>query len=96
MADVSVIGRPAIFVPLAQAIRDEQTANARAMVEANAAVLMPESQMTPQTLADTIERILGNPEAASMMAAAALSCGKPDATERLVALVEELAQRPEH
>ena len=96
VADVSVIGRPAIFVPLAQAIRDEQTANARAMVEANAAVLMPESQMTPQTLADTIERILGNPEAASMMAAAALSCGKPDATERLVALVEELAQRPEH
>ena len=96
VADVSVIGRPAIFVPLAQAIRDEQTANARAMVEANAAVLMPESQMTPQTLADTIERILGNPDVASMMAAAALSCGKLDATERLVALVEELAQRPQH
>lgn len=91
VADASVIGRPAIFVPLAQAIRDEQTANARAMVDAGAAVLMPESKFTPAALAETIERILGNPEAAQQMAAAALSCGKPDATERLVALVENLA-----
>ncbi len=94
VADVSVIGRPAIFVPLAQAIRDEQTANARALVEANAAVLMPESQLSPQVLADTIERILGNPEAALMMSQSALACGKPDATNRLVDLVEELADGP--
>ena len=92
VADTSVIGRPAIFVPLAQAIRDEQTANARAMVEAGAAVLMPESKFNAQSLAETIERILGNPEAASQMAQAALACGKPDATERLVALVESLAE----
>ncbi len=92
VADATVIGRPSIFVPLAQAIRDEQTANARAMVEAGAAVLMPESKFTPEALAETIERILGNPEAATQMAQAALSCGKPDATERLVALVETLAE----
>ena len=92
VADASVIGRPAIFVPLAQAIRDEQTANARAMVDAGAAALMPESTFTPAALADTIERILGNPEAATQMAQAALTCGKPDATERLVHLVETLAE----
>ena len=34
VADISVIGRPSIFVPLAAAIRDEQTANARELVEA--------------------------------------------------------------
>jgi len=92
VADVSVIGRPAIFVPLAQAIRNEQTANARAMLDAGAAVLMPESTFTPAALAATVERILGNPDAALQMANAALSCGKPDATQRLVALVEKLGQ----
>ncbi len=38
VADISVIGRPSILVPLASAIRDEQTANARALVDAKAAV----------------------------------------------------------
>ncbi len=92
VADVSVIGRPAIFVPLAQAIRDEQSANARQMVDAGAAILMPESQFTPETLSEQVENVLGNPEGALKMAVAALSCGRPDATERLVALVETLSE----
>lgn len=91
IADLSVIGRPAIFVPLAAAIRDEQTANARQMVDANAAVLMPESEFTPAVLADHVTAILSNEAAAAQMAQAALACGKPDAAERLAALVEELA-----
>ena len=37
VADISTIGRPAIFVPLAAAIRDEQIANARELVQAGAA-----------------------------------------------------------
>ena len=92
VADVSVIGRPAIFVPLASAIRDEQTANARLMVERGAAVLMPESRLTPETLAETVEQVLSQPDGATEMARAALSCGVPDATERLVSLAVELAE----
>ncbi len=92
VADVSVIGRPAIFVPLAQAIRDEQSANARQMVDAGAAILMPESQFTPEALSEQVENVLGNADGALQMSIAALSCGRPDATERLVALVETLAE----
>ena len=92
VADVSVIGRPAVFVPLGTAIRDEQTANARAMVEAGGAVLMPESRFEAEALTEVVTGILEHPDAAARMAAAALSCGRPDATERLVALVEELSQ----
>ena len=91
VADVCVVGRPAIYVPLAIAVRDEQTANARGPVDADAAVLMPESQLTPETLAQAIEAILTQPEAALQMSLAALSVSKPDATENLVALVEDLA-----
>ena len=91
VADIAVIGRPAIFVPLAAAIRDEQTSNARGLVEADAAIMIPESMLAPDTLAEQIEAVLSNPDAAVKIAHAALAQGRPDATDRLVELVEELA-----
>ncbi|QBY00954.1 UDP-N-acetylglucosamine--N-acetylmuramyl-(pentapeptide) pyrophosphoryl-undecaprenol N-acetylglucosamine transferase [Rhodophyticola sp. CCM32] len=93
IADISIIGRPSILVPLAAAIRDEQTANARALVEADAAILIPESQFTPDSLSRHIAAILTQPDAALQMANAALGTGVPDATERLAVLVEELAKK---
>jgi UDP-N-acetylglucosamine--N-acetylmuramyl-(pentapeptide) pyrophosphoryl-undecaprenol N-acetylglucosamine transferase len=91
VADICIVGRPAIYIPLAIAIRDEQTANARGPVDAEAAVLIPESRLAPEVLAETIESILTQPDAALQMAIAAHSVSVPDATERLVALVEDLA-----
>ena len=93
VADLTVIGRPAILVPYAAAIRDEQTANARAMVEAGAAILIPESKLDPETLARQIALVLENPQGAQRMASAALSLGRPDATGRLVGMVEALAAK---
>ena len=72
---------------------DHQTANARGLVEAGAAIKIPESALDPSTLAAQIETILANPAGAAQMSRAAMAVGAPDATERLVALVEELAQR---
>jgi UDP-N-acetylglucosamine--N-acetylmuramyl-(pentapeptide) pyrophosphoryl-undecaprenol N-acetylglucosamine transferase len=91
VADLTVIGRPSILVPLAAAIRDEQTANARGLVNADAAILMPESKFTVQNLAEQIEGVLSNPAAAEHMARAALSVGRPRAARDLADLVESLA-----
>ncbi|KAA9008350.1 UDP-N-acetylglucosamine--N-acetylmuramyl-(pentapeptide) pyrophosphoryl-undecaprenol N-acetylglucosamine transferase [Histidinibacterium aquaticum] len=90
VADVSVIGRPSILVPLASAIRDEQTANARALTEAGAAILMPESRFEVAPLSEQIALVLGDPDGAARMAREAAAQGKPDATDRLVALVENM------
>ncbi|MBW6416818.1 undecaprenyldiphospho-muramoylpentapeptide beta-N-acetylglucosaminyltransferase [Celeribacter sp. PS-C1] len=90
-ADVSVIGRPAIFIPFAAATADHQTANARGLVEANAAIMIPESKLTPESLAEQIENVLSHPEGALMMSQAALSVSKPQAAEELASLVEDLA-----
>jgi len=90
VADISVIGRPSILVPLAAAVRDEQTANARGLVDADAAILIPESLLDPASLTAQITSVLDTPKAAVKMAHGALSQGVPDATDRLVALVEEL------
>jgi len=93
VADIAVIGRPAILIPYVHATADHQTANARALVEADAALLIPESRLSPETLAAAIETILTEPAAADQMAQAAHGVGVPDAADRLAALVEELARK---
>jgi UDP-N-acetylglucosamine--N-acetylmuramyl-(pentapeptide) pyrophosphoryl-undecaprenol N-acetylglucosamine transferase len=91
VADLSVIGRPSILVPFAAATADHQTANARALAKADAAILLPESKLDAATLADQMALVLENPDAASRMARAALAEGRPDAAERLADLVEAVA-----
>ncbi len=93
VADISIIGRPSILVPFAAAAGDHQTANARGLAEAGGAIVIPESLLTEATLTENMTTILSNAAGAAQMAAAALSAGKPDATETLVALVEELAKK---
>ncbi|MCP4821841.1 MAG: UDP-N-acetylglucosamine--N-acetylmuramyl-(pentapeptide) pyrophosphoryl-undecaprenol N-acetylglucosamine transferase, partial [Shimia sp.] len=93
VADISVIGRPSILIPFAAAAGDHQTANARGLAEAGGAIVIPESLLTQESMTEQMALILGNPDGANQMARAALSAGKPDATEALVALVEALASK---
>jgi UDP-N-acetylglucosamine--N-acetylmuramyl-(pentapeptide) pyrophosphoryl-undecaprenol N-acetylglucosamine transferase len=93
VADISVIGRPAILVPYAAATADHQSANARMLSGVDAAVVIPESQFTPDNLAHALESILTNPKAAEGMSRAAHSAGRPDATQALLAMVEGLAKK---
>lgn len=91
VADISVIGRPSILVPFAAATADHQTANAQGLVDAQAATLLPEAEFTTENLTATILNVMTQPEKANSMARAALGCGKPDASERLVDLVGSLS-----
>jgi UDP-N-acetylglucosamine--N-acetylmuramyl-(pentapeptide) pyrophosphoryl-undecaprenol N-acetylglucosamine transferase len=91
VADISVIGRPAILIPYPHATEDHQSANARMLGDAGAATVFPEATLDAATLSAEIAAILGDPARAATMAAAARAAGKPDATEALVDLVEELA-----
>ena len=91
LADISVIGRPAILIPYAAAADDHQTANARPLVEANAALMIPEADFTPAQLASTLQSLLTDPPRALKMSLAALHSARPDATDRLLALAEALA-----
>ncbi len=90
VADISIIGRPSILIPFAAAAGDHQTANARGLVAGNAAVLIPEAQLDVPALVGQMTAILTQPDAATQMARNALALGRPDATDRLVAVVEEL------
>lgn len=91
VADISVIGRPAILIPYPFATGDHQTANAQGLVDAGGAIRIPESKLEPAMLSEQVASVLDNPEAAMQMARASLSTGKPEAAESLARLVELLA-----
>lgn len=90
LADITVIGRPALLIPFAAAAGDHQTANARALAATGGAELLPEAGLTPESLAPRLETLLSGPEPAAGMAAAALAAARPDATVRLLALIDRL------
>jgi len=92
VADISIIGRPSILIPFAAATGDHQTANARGLVEAGAAIMVPEDAASPARLTGQIQLILDNPEAALQMSRAALEAGKPDAAEALADIVTALGE----
>lgn len=93
IADITVIGRPAILIPYAAATDDHQAANAAGLVAAGGAFMIREAELTAEGLAGHIAAILSDPEGAEAMAQASLAQGRPDATEQLAGLVERLAQQ---
>lgn len=92
IADLTVVGRPAILVPYAYATGDHQTANARGLGDAGAALVLPETEFNVEPLTEAIAGILSQPQEAQAMSRAALSLGKPQAALELAEMVEALAK----
>jgi UDP-N-acetylglucosamine--N-acetylmuramyl-(pentapeptide) pyrophosphoryl-undecaprenol N-acetylglucosamine transferase len=90
IAELAMMGRPSILVPLPQAIDDHQSANARSLTERGAATLLPQSDMTPVSLANLLREKLSSPDHLSKMAVVARAAGNPDAAARVADCCEEL------
>ena len=91
VCEFAIAGKPAILVPLAIALDDDQGQNAKVMADAGGAQVARENQLTVDTMANALEKLLTNPERLVRMAAGARSIAKPDAAERLADLVERTA-----
>ena len=92
VADIAAIGRPAILVPLASAIRREQAANAKQLVFAGAAIQIDEENFQANTLSKVLEKFFSQPEQAAEMARKAVTCGQPEAVSKLVNQVLEITE----
>jgi UDP-N-acetylglucosamine--N-acetylmuramyl-(pentapeptide) pyrophosphoryl-undecaprenol N-acetylglucosamine transferase len=91
VAELAVAGVGAVLVPLPGAIADEQSANARFLVSAGAAVLIPQVELTPERLADFLRSL--SRERLLELATAARRVGRADAAERVAAVCVAEAQR---
>jgi UDP-N-acetylglucosamine--N-acetylmuramyl-(pentapeptide) pyrophosphoryl-undecaprenol N-acetylglucosamine transferase len=85
VAELAVIGRPAVLVPLT--INEDQRANADALAAAGGAVRVEQSEGA-EALAKELERLLTDPQGLCAMAEAAAAMGIVDAATRLADLVQ--------
>jgi UDP-N-acetylglucosamine--N-acetylmuramyl-(pentapeptide) pyrophosphoryl-undecaprenol N-acetylglucosamine transferase len=93
VAELTVIGRPSILVPLPHALDNDQLQNATRLAEAGGAWAIAQSDLSPERLKGEIERLARDQASLEVAAQAAKSQGRPDAVMRLADLVEDLMSR---
>jgi UDP-N-acetylglucosamine--N-acetylmuramyl-(pentapeptide) pyrophosphoryl-undecaprenol N-acetylglucosamine transferase len=91
VAELSAIGRPAILIPLPQALDQDQLANAGTLEAAGGAIRIEQRDFTAERLAGEITVLSDDPARLARMAQGAKSCGTTDAAERLADLVIKVA-----
>lgn len=91
VAELMAIGRPAILVPLPGALDDNQTPNAEILSKADAGWCMPQSALTPDVLAQMLNRIFADPLGLAQRASRAHALATPNASAKLADAVEKLA-----
>lgn len=86
-AELVAAGLPAILVPYPFAISDHQTYNAKALVARDAAMLVPDAQLTPERLVSEVATLIADPARLTEMSAAGLAMSRPDAAAKMADLI---------
>ncbi|MFJ3495458.1 UDP-N-acetylglucosamine--N-acetylmuramyl-(pentapeptide) pyrophosphoryl-undecaprenol N-acetylglucosamine transferase [Streptomyces sp. NPDC086091] len=86
LAELTALGKPAVFVPLATSAGNEQAHNARHLADAGAALALL-GEVTGSALRDAVGPLLTDPALRAAMAERARTYGRPDAADRLVDVV---------
>jgi len=84
VAEITAIGKAALYVPFPFAADDHQRLNAEQMVAAGAAESIAEARLTGELLAERILYYAARPELVGRMEAESARLGKPDAAARIV------------
>jgi UDP-N-acetylglucosamine--N-acetylmuramyl-(pentapeptide) pyrophosphoryl-undecaprenol N-acetylglucosamine transferase len=93
VAEITAAGKVAIFVPFPQAADDHQRRNAEALVKEDAALLLPQSELTPQTLHDAIVSLISDPARLTRMAANARKLAHTDAAAEIAKLAYSIEKK---
>jgi UDP-N-acetylglucosamine--N-acetylmuramyl-(pentapeptide) pyrophosphoryl-undecaprenol N-acetylglucosamine transferase len=92
LAEIAANGLPSVLVPYPAAYADHQTANARAVSEAGAGVLLPQAELTAEALSEQVQGLMGDSERLGRMASASASLARPDAAAQVARAVLECAE----
>ena len=90
IAELSAGGMASVLVPFPYAVDDHQTANARFLADRDAAILLPQTELSPERLAELIRSL--DRTALLQMARNARGLGKPDAAKLVAQRCMELAR----
>ena len=84
VAEITAVGKAAVFIPFPYAADDHQTVNARALADRGAAEVIEQKDLTGSLLASKIEHYANHRDALAVMARKARELGKPEAARRIV------------
>ena len=87
VAELAVLGRPSLLVPLPHALDNDQLANATRLADAGGAICREQSDLTPDKIAEVVAFAMESPAKVAAAAEAAATQGRPDAVQRLADLV---------
>lgn len=93
VAEITARGLPSILVPYPYATDDHQTFNAQPLVNAGAARMIADKDLTGDALAAMLKELLSKPERLRQMGEAARSLGRPTAAQELAQLIRSVALR---
>ena len=92
VSEIATVGIGAIFIPYPYAVDDHQTYNAQYLVNAQAAKLIQQTELTPEYLAAVLTDLFAQGRAGLLeMAIRANTLAKPDATQKVAQLCYEVA-----
>jgi UDP-N-acetylglucosamine--N-acetylmuramyl-(pentapeptide) pyrophosphoryl-undecaprenol N-acetylglucosamine transferase len=86
VAELCAAGLPAVFVPYPAAVDDHQTANARPMAAAGAAIIVQESELSPANLADVLRDWLTSRDELAARGTKARTLAAPDSLQRIASI----------
>lgn len=89
IAEITALGIPSILVPSPYVTANHQVKNAQALVDAGAAKMILEDQLTGQTLADVADQLMTDQETRNKMSDSAKALGKPHAADELLNLLNK-------
>ncbi len=90
VAELAAAGKPSLLVPFPLAADDHQRKNAEVLLEAGAAAMLLEHEMTGAKLLHTLRGLLENPEELTQMAKRARNLARPDAASRIAGIIASL------
>jgi UDP-N-acetylglucosamine--N-acetylmuramyl-(pentapeptide) pyrophosphoryl-undecaprenol N-acetylglucosamine transferase len=94
IAELTVLGIPAVLVPYPHATGDHQTRNAEALARAGGAVAIPDDELDGTRLVAAVEPLLTDPDHHRAVASAARAFGRPDAARNVARLLLDLLPAP--
>ncbi len=92
--EIAAHGRPAVLIPYPHATADHQSANARWMQRAGAAVVIPDSELSGPRLGDEVGSLLADQGRLASMARASAEVARPGAAREIAAEVLAVARLP--
>ena len=93
VAELAAAAKPSLLVPFPYAADNHQHKNAQIFADAGAAVLLPESELSDERLANELTRLLNSPERLREMAVKARTLAHPDALQQIAQMAVRLASR---